>query len=77
MWTSTHADEKMDDIKIRTRVRKSPFEKKFKILGYTFNQVRFVENEKAEEWCFLLRERKLVLEQTDLGQNKGIGRRRL
>ena len=31
------ADQKMDDMKIRTRtwLRKSPFEKKFKILGYT------------------------------------------
>ena len=34
-WTSTYADEKME----RTGLHKLPFEKKFKILGYTFNQV--------------------------------------
>ena len=41
-WRSTCADEKKDDIKIMTRtgVHKLPFEKKFKILGYTFNQAR-------------------------------------
>ena len=41
-WTSSHADEKMDDMTTRTRTRlhKLPFEKKFKTLGYTFNQTR-------------------------------------
>ena len=41
-WTSSHADEKMDDMTTRTRTRlhKLPFEKKVKTLGYTFNQTR-------------------------------------
>ena len=36
-WTSTYADEKMEDIKIRTTtsLHKLPFDNKFKILGYT------------------------------------------
>ena len=39
-WTSTDADERMDDILIKTttRLHKLPFEKKFKVLEYTFNQ---------------------------------------
>ena len=38
MWTSTDDDERMDDSKIRktTGLHKLPFEKKKKILGYTF-----------------------------------------
>ena len=39
-WTSTCADERMDDTETRTEtgLHKLPFEKKFKILGYTSNQ---------------------------------------
>ena len=101
-WTRTHADEKMDDIRIRTStgLHKLPFEKKFKFLGYTFNQVRRMQDSLGEsmwsankacwrdvkfyrskdvpwrikcrrmvEQCILLRERKLVLEKSDDGQN--------
>ena len=42
-WISSHADEKMDDMTIRTTkgLHKLPFEKKkFKILGYTLDQTR-------------------------------------
>ena len=39
-WTGTHADERMDGIKITTTigVHAMPFEKRFKILGHLFNQ---------------------------------------
>ena len=45
-WTRTHADVKMDDMRIRTstELHTSPFEKKFKILGYTFNQARRMQD---------------------------------
>ena len=41
-WTSTDDDERMDDSKIRktTGLHKLPFEKKKKILGYTFQPAR-------------------------------------
>ena len=44
-WTSTHADERMDDIKIRTTTgpHKLPFELRFKILGH------FQSGQKDEE----------------------------
>ena len=39
-WTGTYASEEMEDITICTRTRrgKIPFEKSFRILGYSFNQ---------------------------------------
>ena len=39
-WTSTYADEMMDDITISTRTgrHKVPFEKSFRFLGYAVNQ---------------------------------------
>ena len=41
-WTSTHADERMDDMKIGTRtwLHELPFENKFKILGIHFQSGR-------------------------------------
>ena len=49
-WPSISADDRMDDMKswTRTRLHKLPFEKKFKILGHTFDQARRTQDSLEE-----------------------------